>query len=511
MRRVWHAPLWALFWVIGAVSSVLVMRRPVADRLADLHVYYGAVRAVQSGQPLYDFATETNDAPFTYPPFALLVFWPIGWLREGVVQVGWLVLICLALAAIAAAVSRGDWVPLVACGLIISAPAQSNLRFGQVSVFIVLLALVDAVGLIPARHRGILVGLAAAIKLTPLLFIVFFLLSRRWRDAARAAGAFVLAAAVAAVALPADSWRFWTEAVFTTSRIGDLAALGNQSLHGLLLRAGVAPGHLPLLWAALIAVVCGVGLWRARNLELGGEPERAAVLVGCATVAASPVSWTHHQIWPVLAAMLLLGTRGAAHKVAGALLLLVMTVSMGALLSDVSMRPGLQFLFENARALATVTVCLAGFGGVAVAAVVAARRRAMLRALTTAVAALALFAVLPLPAQADPSFKAYSRSELDNPRYFFACSSEPECARLAGGPIGYGTAFEQTKSRMSGVVSAAVARLEYRSAPGGPPREIPLAELYPGQRAFAFRCANLGGGRLIAYDSAGNVLATISS
>jgi len=266
----------------------------------------------------------------------------------------------------------------------------------------------------------------------------------------------------------------------------------------------VPPGRLPVVWAVLIAVVAGVGLWRARGLQRDGEAGRAAAMVGCATVAVSPVSWTHHQIWPVLAAMFFLGTHGAVRKVAGALLLLVMTASLGVLLGDVSMRPGLQFLFENARAIATVTVCLAGFGGVAAAAVVAARRRAMLRALTTAVAALALFALMPLPAQADPSFKAYSRSELDNPRYFFFTGP-------AAGPISYGTAQEPTKSRMSGVVSDAVARLEYRSAPGGPPREIPLAEIHSGRRAFAFRCANLSSGRLIAYDAAGNVLATIAS
>jgi alpha-1,2-mannosyltransferase len=499
MRRVW----WVLYGVIGVVSSVLVLRRPFADRLADLQVYYGAVKTVQSGQPLYDFATATNDAPFTYPPFALLVFWPMGWVGEDVVRVIWLGLICLALAAIAAAVAPRRWVPLVACGLIISAPAQSNLRFGQVSVFIVLLALVDAMGLTPARYRGVLVGLAAAIKLTPLLFIVFFAVSGRWRDAGRAAAAFAGAGVVAALVLPAESQRFWTDAVFTTSRIGDLASLGNQSLHGLLLRAGVPPGQLPMVWAVLIAVVCGVGLWRARGLQLAGEPGRAAVMVGCATVAVSPVSWTHHQIWPVLAAMLFFGTQGVARKVAGALLLVVMTASLGVLLSDVSMRPGLQFLFENARAIGAVAVCLFGFGGVAVAAVVAARRRAMVRAVTTAIAALALFALMPLPAQADPSFKAYSRSELDNPRYFFFTGP-------AAGPISYGTAQEPTKSRMSGLVSSSVARLEYQSAPGGPPREIPLAEIRPGQRAFAFRCANLASGRLIAYDAAGNVLMTIA-
>lgn len=101
---------------------------------------------------------------------------------------------------------------------------------------------------------------------------------------------------------------------------------------------------------------------------------RAAVLVGCATVAASPVSWTHHQVWTVLAAMLLIAMHGALRRIAGAVLLLVMILSLGALLSEVSTFPGLQFLFENARALGVVATCLAGFGGIAAVAATAGRR-----------------------------------------------------------------------------------------------------------------------------------------
>jgi len=126
------------------------------------------------------------------------------------------------------------------------------------------------------------------------------------------------------------------------------------------------------------------------------------------------------------------------------------------------------------------------------------------------VAALGIFAVLPLPAQADPTFKAYSGAELDNPRYFFLCRDEAECARHNASPLAYAVSREPTKSRMSGLVSPEVERLEFTSAPGGRPRVIPLAERYPGRRAFAFRAANLTSGRLIAYDATGRVLAKVS-
>ncbi|MGN9811310.1 glycosyltransferase 87 family protein [Micromonospora sp. BQ11] len=516
-RRV--VALWSLFSVLAAGSVALVTLRP--DRLSDLHIYRGALLHLHAGRPLYEFVAD-NGGPFTYPPFAALVLWPVVAVPEGVVQAVWLALTCLAVVAIAVPVGRllaasGPRrhlvVPLVACGLLLSAPVQSNLRFGQVSVFIVLLALLDATGAVPARLRGILVGVAAAVKLTPLLFVVYFLVVRRYRDAGRAVAAFLACGVVGVAVLPAESVTYWTEAMRNTSRIGNLASLGNQSMHGMLLRLGVGPASLPVLWAALVAVLCGVALLRARHLADTGRPGHAAVLVGCATVAASPVSWTHHQIWPVLAAMLLVGGVGITRRVAGAALLVAMVFSLGVLLAPVSTRPGVQFLLENARALGVVALCLTGFGGVAVAAARARRRttpaRAGLRVATTAVAALAFFAVQPLPAGADPTFKAYALSDVGNPRYFFVCRDAPSCAAYGtGAPVTFGVRTERTKVRVNGVVSPLVARLEYHSAPGGPPRQIPLLAAHAGTRVFSFRSATMTHGRLVAYAADGRAIAT---
>lgn len=535
--------MWVLFGLIGVVSSILVLRRPLDDRLSDLHIYYGAIRHLQAGQPLYEFEAE-NGGPFTYPPFAALVLWPIGHLPEGVLQAIWMVLTCAAVVALAAAIGgalsparhRRPLIVAAAAGaLMLSAPVQSNLRFGQVSIFIVLLALVDGMGLTPARWRGILVGTAAAIKLTPLLFVAYFLISGRYRDAARAGVAFVGCAAVGAVLLPADSMAFWTGTIAQTERIGNLASLGNQSVHGMLLRVGIEPSSLPAIWAALVAVICGVALLRARRIGLDGRPVHAAVLVGCATVAASPVSWTHHQIWPVLAAMLLIAVPPGWRRAAGAALLATMVFSLGPLLSPVSMRPGVQFLFENARTLAAVTVCLAGFGGLAAVASrhsgqrtglcvrqhtgqrssqhtgssQARRRLGWLRLGAASAAVIAFFAVQPLPAGADPTFKAYAMADAQNPRYFFVCHGAAGCAEFLGDRlINFAVTREKTKVRVNGVVSPAVARLEFHSAPGGAARDIPLLQVHAGQRIFSFRSANLAHGRLVVYGVDGAALAT---
>ncbi|GIF54235.1 glycosyltransferase 87 family protein [Asanoa iriomotensis] len=500
-RAAW---LWVAFGLVALVSCALVLRRP--DRLSDLHIYYGAIQHLWDGKPLYAYVAE-NGGPFTYPPFAALVLSPMALVPEGLLQPLWLVATVAALAAIAAAVGRGrpDVVAAVACGLLLSAPAQSNLRFGQVSVFVVLLALVDALGLTPERYRGYLVGLAAAVKLTPLLFVVYFLAAGRYRDAGRALAALVGAAAVAALVLPAESWGYWTGTMLETSRIGNLASLGNQSVQGMLLRVGVPQPALPLVWATLVAVICVVALLRARRLFHDGHPTKAAVLVGCATVAASPVSWTHHQLWPVLAAMLLIGTHGAVHRAAGGALLAAMVLSLGVVLADVSFTPGVQFVLENARALGTVGICVLGFGA-AVAAHRTARRWTLAGAAAVAVAVVAL---QPLPASADPTFKAYRLSDTTNPRYFYVCHDEPTCAAFIGDmSIRFGVVAEKTKVRVNGVVGPTVARLQYQSAPGGRPRDIPLLTRYEAGRVFSFRSASLAHGRLVAYDPAGNEIAS---
>ncbi|MDR7278667.1 glycosyltransferase 87 family protein [Catenuloplanes atrovinosus] len=370
-RFVPAAALWAAFVAAAVVSSVLVLHRPPDDRLSDLHIYYGAAEAVRAGDALYGYVAE-NGGPFTYPPFAAVLFLTLTWAPEPALRLVWLAGTAAVVAALGLVTARlvrpgsrltGPLAPGIALTVLVTASAQSNLRFGQVSVFLVLMALADAAGLTPARHRGVLIGVAAAIKLTPLLFVLHLLASRQTLPAVRAIATFLGCGVLGALALPADSLTYWSGTVVRTSRIGDLASTGNQSINGVLLRADV-PGHLLTpLWFALAAAVCAVALWRARRAWAAGEAGRAAVLVGCATVAASPVSWTHHQVWPALAAIMLLAAPGRrSHRIGGAVLLLTAVVSLGALCRAAGAYPGVQFLGDNARALATVAVCLAGLG-----------------------------------------------------------------------------------------------------------------------------------------------------
>ncbi|WP_433324017.1 glycosyltransferase 87 family protein [Spirillospora sp. CA-294931] len=363
MNRLWRRVAaclpFALFAALACRETVSALRRPLPGRQADLHIYVGSVQTVVDGRPLYDYAAE-DGGPFTYPPFALLVLLPVGWPPEQVVRAVWTVATCLAVALIAVlltwrvrsrrlAVTGG-----AATVLLLAAPSQSNLRLGQVSVFIVLLVLADALEITPPRWRGTLIGLAAAIKLTPLLFVPYLLVTGQYRAALRAGCVFAAAAALALVALPGDSMRFWTDAVFTTSRIGDLAFDGNQSVQGVLLRYGSLDPELSSAWLLYVAVsTVGALLW-ARELRAEGRVTEAVVVVGCATIAASPVSWTHHQFWTVLAGLVLVSRGGPARRFAGVVVLVAMAFPLGA--------PGAAgFLADNARALCAAVICWAGW------------------------------------------------------------------------------------------------------------------------------------------------------
>ncbi|AEV83316.1 hypothetical protein ACWT_2294 [Actinoplanes sp. SE50] len=352
-----------VFVALAGWSVIAALTRPAYDRLADLHVYLGAVRAMRDGIPLYSYAAENGD-PFTYPPFAALVFWPLGAVPEPMVQVAWTLVTVAGVMALAAALTVRNGIAgrqrflvvmlAAATMLLASAPVQSNLRFGQVSIFVVLLALVDALGLLPRRAGGVLIGVAAAIKLTPLLFVPYLWVVGRRRDAIRSGVAFAACAAAAFAVWPAVSGTFWTQAVFTTSRIGDLSSTGNQSLNGTLLRYAIPTSERMVAWTALAGLVCLVAFLCAREYHRRGQVALAAVVIGCATVAVSPVSWTHHQIWTVLAGILLIAGPHRGRIAAGVVVLVTMSVQVGAVL------PVGGFLHDNARAWCAVAVCCGG-------------------------------------------------------------------------------------------------------------------------------------------------------
>jgi alpha-1,2-mannosyltransferase len=179
-------------------------------------------------------------------------------------------------------------------------PARGGLDLGQVNM--ILLGLVAADCLLPRTPwpRGTFVGLAAAIKLTPAIFVLFFLCRRRWRPALTAVAAFAACGAIGWVLAPGQSRQFWFAAVLDPQRVGGLAYSANQSLRGLLFRLGAPDAVWPVLALAVLVVTVFV-VPRLR------DDLTASVAVAAAGLLISPVSWSHHWVWIAPALVLLHG------------------------------------------------------------------------------------------------------------------------------------------------------------------------------------------------------------
>jgi alpha-1,2-mannosyltransferase len=285
--------------------------------LTDLSVYQHGGRIL-----LDDLAPGSRDPVsglrFTYPPFAAVLLAPIAplpaWLTAGI----WTAVSVAALAAAVTVARRaldqpgpGWLVALLTIGAVALEPVWQNLVFGQVNTLIMLAVLVDL--LRPQdRWSGVLLGVAAGVKLTPLLFVVLLVLVGRRATAGRAMLAFGGTVAVGFLVSPAWSADYWRPALIDAGRIGPPALAHNQSVYGALTRLLDERPSIPL-WLALavpVAVVVlalGVRWWRR------GDPLLGVCLAAMSMLLASPVSWSHHWVWAVPVALVLWEySRGAA-------------------------------------------------------------------------------------------------------------------------------------------------------------------------------------------------------
>jgi len=361
-------PAVRIMWTVAAIAAAAqcwgAFARAPHDRLADLHVYVGSVSLLREGGSLYDFAAEPTGAPFTYPPFAGLLFLPLTLVSEPALRVVWTTATVAVVALIAVLVSRAaDPYPVpaglaTAAGAVVlfaSAPVSSNLRFGQVSVFLVLLVLVDCLRLVPERFAGIATGLAGAVKLIPLIFIPYLWFTGRRRAALTAAATFGGSVLLAWLVLPGESARFWLTEIWDVDRVGNISTGGNQSLNGMLLRLAVPDAARTALVGVVGLAVAAWALVRAVRADRAGAPLAGAVAVGAASLVVSPVSWTHHQTWLILAAWVAVSASAARNAAWSGLVVALMVLpvtSVGAHL------PG-GVIWGNARLLLALAIACA--------------------------------------------------------------------------------------------------------------------------------------------------------
>ncbi|WP_079099797.1 glycosyltransferase 87 family protein [Streptomyces sp. WMMB 322] len=323
---------------LAALAALFAVRRfPVADLL----VYRAEGAAVVNGGDLYGFTVTAWDLPATYPPFAALLFVPTVWLSPAVAKAAFvagnaalavlLVHLSLRLAdglpgGGGTGLRAGRWsrraVVLAATAAALwLEPVFQTLVFGQINLLLVCLVLWDLGRPDGARGKGLAVGIATGIKLTPAVFAVHLLLTGRVRAGLTALGGFAGTVAAGALVLPSASWEFFTHRVFETARVGKVWIVDNQSLQGLIARVAHTsePG---VLWLVPAAVVAVAGLVLARRLHVRHGQDAWAVMAAAFTaLLVSPISWSHHWVWCVpLLALLAAGRArpGAGHAAAAA-------------------------------------------------------------------------------------------------------------------------------------------------------------------------------------------------
>jgi alpha-1,2-mannosyltransferase len=292
---------------------------------ADTEVYRMGGAAVLHGGSLYQL--RAGALPFTYPPFAAVVFTVLAAIpREAAVAlltaastVALPVMLYLALRLPRpggpaarpggpAAAGRPSWAVAlaVAAAAIWLDPVTATLGYGQVDIVLALAVLYDLALPDTSRWKGTAIGLAAGIKLTPAIFAVYLLLTRRYRAAASAAAVFAGTVAAGFAVLPASSGWYWAGEFASPGRISPVDDPANQSLLGVLSRTLHTADVLPL-WLPLAAAVAATGLALAAAAGRRGDEAAGFSLCAVTGLLVSPISWTHHWVIAI-PALLVAGT-----------------------------------------------------------------------------------------------------------------------------------------------------------------------------------------------------------
>jgi len=331
-----------LFALLCGVVGLIALRSH-GYYLLDLAVYRAGGQAWLDSRPLYDSFPALRSGislPFTYPPFAALCFSVLTLAAPAAIavafSVGSMLALLVAVRVTGAALWPGFGWPVAAlftCLAVAFEPVWHTLMLGQINLYLMAIVIVDLLAVRSPRYQGVLTGLAAAVKLTPAVFLLYLVAGRQWRAVGNIVVAFAAVTALAALIRPGQSRAYWFDALLNPERIGGLAYAMNQSVRGALHRLGLAAGTEVKYWAVAVVLILVLGWltahrWRrpgpaAPGPDFAGRDAIALIVVAMVGLLLSPVSWSHHWVWLVPAllvlvqlaaqqrSMLLTGTAGA--------------------------------------------------------------------------------------------------------------------------------------------------------------------------------------------------------
>lgn len=305
---------WLLVAVLGCAALVALgaWAYGLFDGMIDLRVYRLGGSVLLDRDSLYDAQLPGSGLPFTYPPFAAIAMVPLAVVPWGVALVVWTTISVLCIALIwRVALPADAWtlVPerwrdrrivvlaaLTALSLLLE-PVWQTIQFGQINLLLTAMILLDLVRPAGAKWRGFWVGVTIGVKLTPLPFLAFLLITKQWRAFRNAVLGLVATMAIGFAVVPNQSWEYWTVVIRNANRVGGLAYTANQSFMGFLSRLGDEASWVRPVWFLLSAIFGLLVLWLARKYWLADERVTAISVMALAVLYASPVSWSHHWVW----------------------------------------------------------------------------------------------------------------------------------------------------------------------------------------------------------------------
>jgi alpha-1,2-mannosyltransferase len=300
----------------GAAAVALIapilhasLTNPADRRMIDLAVYRAAGQSILAGREVYATFTHPWHLGFTYPPVAAVLALPLALVSWHYAQLAWVFVVYLCTGVVIWYSFRpllrqsGQWAPVVFAALVVVCaylkPVRDEVHFGQVDILLLALCLVDCCARRTRWPPGLLIGFAAAIKLTPAVLIMYLVITRQFRMAKNAVVSMLAWTALGFALEPETSVRYWTNLIFRLNRIGSRASTSNQSLMGLLAHF-FAPSAVPIaLWLCAAVVVGTVGFAAARRCLLKGSEMAALAITFLIGVLLSPISWFHMLVFVV--------------------------------------------------------------------------------------------------------------------------------------------------------------------------------------------------------------------
>jgi alpha-1,2-mannosyltransferase len=270
----------------------------------DLQVYVYAVKDMLAGKDIFATTTPFWNLYFIYPPIAAILMTPLAFGPYALWQVVWTGGLVWAQQSVLkrCGAPRGWRLGLIGIAVLLAVePIRTTLGYGQVNTILMALVIADLLPDAPGERRripqGTLIGLAAAIKLTPALFVIFAFLIGKTRVAITAMISFAVFTGIGVILLFRETLVFFGGLSGGDTRTASPLYTGNQSLLGVFFRLGDSSRVTGLVGLAVSAILAVLGCLVAAHWWRHDEKVFAVAIVGLTTCLASPLSWTHHYVW----------------------------------------------------------------------------------------------------------------------------------------------------------------------------------------------------------------------